>query len=98
MSFVESDLYFAIHNTELKVEGKKQNENWILDVKLHDRYDYSKFKSIEQYFKDTKSIPKSMFSSTLYNLAYYSIKIGVMKEYDIDIYFKITDKFEVIDE
>lgn len=98
MSFGESDLYFAIHNTELRVEGKKQNENWILDVKLHDRYDYSKFKSMEQYFKDTNSIPKSMFSSTLYNLAYYSIKFGVMKEYDIDIHFKITDKFEVIDE
>lgn len=98
MSFAESDLYFAIHNTELKVEGKKQNGNWILDVKLHDRYDYNKFKSIKQYFKDTKSIPKSMFSSTLYNLAYYSINFGVMKEYDIDIHFKMNDSFEVIDE
>jgi len=68
MSFAESDLYFAIHEIELKLKGKKQNGKWLLDVKLHDRYDYNKFKSLEQYFKDTKSVPKSIFSSTLYNI------------------------------
>lgn len=97
MSFAESDLYFAIHDIELKVYGKKQNDKWVLDVKLHDRYDYNKFKSIEKYFKDTKSIPKSMFSSTLYNLAHYSVNFQVMKEYNIDIQFKINDNFEVIE-
>lgn len=97
MSFVENDLYFAIHDIELKVEGKKQNEKWILDVKLHDRYDYSEFKKIDKYYKDTKSVPKSIFSSTLYNLAWFSIKAQVMKEYNIDIVFKIDNNFEVID-
>ena len=97
MSFAESDLYFAIHDVELKVEGKKQNEKWLLNVKLHDRYDYSEFKKIHKYYKDTKSIPKSIFSSTLYNLAWFSIKSQVMKEYNIDIVFKINDDFEVID-
>ena len=42
------------------------------------------------------SIPKSIFSSTLYNLAHYSIKFGVMKEYNIDINFRINSDFEVI--
>lgn len=97
MSFAENDLYFAIHDIELKVEGKKQNEKWILDVKLHDRYDYSEFKKIDKYYKDTKSVPKSIFSSTLYNLAWFSIKAQVMKEYNIDIVFKIDNNFEVID-
>ena len=97
MSFAESDLYFAIHDVELKVEGKKQNEKWVLDVKLHDRYDYSEFKKIDKYYKDTKSVPKSIFSSTLYNLAWFSIKAQVMKEYNIDIVFKIDNNFEVID-
>ena len=98
MTFSESDLYFAIHDIELKVEGKKQDEKWILDVKLHDRYDYSEFKRIDKYYKDTKSVPKSIFSSTLYNLAWFSIKAQVMKEYNIDIVFKIDSDFEVIDE
>lgn len=97
MSFSESDLYFAIHDIELKVDGKKQNDKWVLDVKLHDRYDYSEFKKIDKYYRDTKSIPKSIFSSTLYNLAWLSMKVQVMKEYNIDIVFRINSDFEVID-
>lgn len=97
MSFAEKDLYFSIHDIELKVKGEKQNEKWILDINLHDQYDYSEFKKIDKYYKDTKSIPKSIFSSTLYNLAWFSMKAHVMKEYDIDIAFKMNNNFEVID-
>ena len=43
------------------------------------------------------SMPKSIFSSTLYNLAHYSVKFGVMKEYNIDIQFKMNNSFEVIE-
>ena len=51
------------------------------------------------FINNTKIISyTSKHDITKYNLAYYSIKFGVMKEYDIDIHFKITDKFEVIDE
>lgn len=95
MNFNNSDLYFAIHSAELKVTGKKQNEKWNLNIKLDDRYDYSKFKDWQDYYFDTNSIPKSIFSSTLYNLAYYSMKLKVMKEYDIDIQFELND-FEVM--
>ena len=35
--------------------------------------------------------------STLYNLAHYFINFGVMKEYNIDIDFRINSDFEVID-
>ena len=97
MRFGESDLYFAIHNTDLKVVAKKQNEKWILEVKIHDRYDYSKRKTLLEHYNDVNSVPKSIFSSTLYNLAHYSINFGVMKEYNIDIEFRINDDFEVIE-
>ena len=97
MTFSESDLYFAIHEAGLKAEGKKQNEKWILDIKLHDRYDYSRKKTLLEHYNDVNSVPKSIFSSTLYNLAYYSIKFGVMKEYNIDIEFKMNNYFEVIE-
>ena len=96
MNFNNSDLYFAIHSADLRVTGKKQEEKWNLNIKLHDRYDYSKFKNFKDYYFDTNSIPKSIFSSTLYNLAYYSMKFKVMKEYDIDIQFEIKD-FEAME-
>ena len=97
MTFSEKDLYYSLNNVGLYIKAKKNNKKWDLYIKLHDRYDYDKFKKLKQYYKDTKSIPKSMFSSTLYNLAHYSVKFGVMKEYDIDIQFKINDNFEVIE-
>ena len=95
MNFNDKDLYFSIHSAELYIEGKKINGKWNLEVKLHDRYDYSKPKNLIKYYNDTSSIAKSIFSSTLYNLANFSIKCGVMKEYDIDIKIHI-EEFEVM--
>ena len=95
MNFNDKDLYFSIHSSELYIEGKKINGKWNLEVKLHDRYDYSKPKNLIKYYNDTSSIAKSIFSSTLYNLASFSIKCGVMKEYDIDIKIHI-EEFEVM--
>ena len=51
-------------------------------IKLNDRYDYSEPKTLIGYYFDTDSIPKSISSSTLYNLASCSVKC---KEYDIAI-------------
>ena len=76
--------------------GKKENENWNLDIKLHDTYDYSDFKNINDYYFDTNSVPRSIFSSTLYNLAYYSMKFKVMKEYEIDVQFE-WNNFKVVE-
>lgn len=95
MNFNDKDLYFAIHSADLYINGKKVNEKWNLEIKLHDRYDYSKSKMPNQYYNDTSSVAKSMLSSTLYNLASFSTKCTVMKEYDIDIQFYI-EGFEVI--
>ena len=97
MAFSESDLYFSLNNVSLYIKAKKNNEKWDLYIRLHDRYDYTDFKMIDKYYKDTKSVPKSIFSSTLYNFAWLSVKSNVMKEYNIDIEFKINNDFEVID-
>lgn len=97
MTFSEKDLYYSLNNVNMYIKAKKNEEKWNLDVKIQDRYDYTDFKRINKYYKDTKSVPKSILSSTLYNLAWLSIKSKVMKEYDIDIEFKINSDFEVID-
>ncbi len=94
MIFNDNDLYFAIHRSSLYIEGKKDNDKWNLFVKLHDRYDYSDPKWPDDYYNDTSSVTKSMLSSTLYNLASFSVLCGVLKEYDIDIEFSI-EGFEV---
>ncbi|MBR3697794.1 MAG: hypothetical protein IKM97_06040 [Clostridia bacterium] len=98
MRFGESDLYYSLNNVSLYISGVKYGETWNLDIKIHDRYDYSKRKTLSEHYNDVNSVPKSIFSSTMYNLAHYSINFGVMKEYDIDIQFKInTTNFEVIE-
>lgn len=93
VSFSDKDLYFAINKAELKMIEKKENENWNLDIKLHDIYDYSDFKNINDYYFDTNSVPRSIFSSTLYNLA---LKFKVMKEYEIDVQFE-WNNFKVVE-
>lgn len=94
MNFNEKDLYFSIHSADLIVIGEKREEKWNLQIKLHDRYDYTKPKNIVKYYTDTKNVVKSVFSSTLYNLAYLSMKFGVMKEYNIDVQIELNG-FEV---
>lgn len=78
----------------LITEGKKNNDKWNLIVELSDQYDYTDFKELDDYINDANSIPKSMFSSFIYNLAFFSVKFGVIKEYHIDIKFNI-DNYEV---
>jgi len=90
-AFNDKDLYFALHLVELKVSALKEKDKWNLYIKIHDTYDYSKAKNLFQYYNDTNSIPKSILSSSLYNLAAFSNYFKVMKIYDIDIEFTIND-------
>lgn len=94
VEFKNSDLYYAIHNADIEVTGKKIESKWNLNIVLHDRYDYTDFKDIKKYYKDTEKVYKSIFSSTLYNLAYVSVGLGVIKEYEIYIKFSI-EAYEV---
>ena len=95
IQFDNSDLYFAIHGADINVAGEKINEKWKLDIEIKDPYDYTEFKDLEDYVKDANSVPKSMFSSFIYNLAHISVMFGVIKEYNVIIRFTI-DNYEVI--
>ena len=89
--FNNSDLYFAIHSASTTIKGKKSNGKWNLEIEMEDTYDYTDFKEITDYFYDTNSISKSMFSSILYNLAYFSVKFKGIDVYKINIKFNIND-------
>ena len=51
----------------------------------------TKFKKLQDYIKDTESVPKSALSSLLYNLAFFSVKLKILKEYWVYIRFSIND-------
>ena len=95
MRFSSSDLYFAIHKANITMSALKNSTNtWNLDITLIDPYDYTDFKVLADYYFDTDNIMKSILSSTLYNFAYCSMKLGVMKTYDVIVKLKI-DNYEV---
>lgn len=60
--------------------------------KNKNQYEKNSFKEMQYAF----SVPRSIFSSTLYNLAYYSMKFKVMKEYEIDVQFE-WNNFKVVE-
>ena len=92
VQFNNSDLYFSIHGGTMNINATKTNDNtWEIDVHIIDEYDYTKWKNFGDYYFDANSILKSIFSSTLYNLAFLSTKLGVVKEYVVDIKFKIEN-------
>ncbi len=84
MAFKNSDLYFAIHkaNIEMKAE-KNEDSSWKAEITLSDTFDFTKWKTPLDYYFDANNIPKSILSSTLYNLAFISQKLGVIKEYKV---------------
>lgn len=87
VAFKNSDLYFAIHKASIELNAEKEVDKWKLNITIIDKYDYSELKNIKKYYSDTNKISKSIFSSTLYNLAHLSIKLGVMKEYFVYVKF-----------
>ena len=93
VAFENSDLYFAIHNANVEMISKKDlNSGWNVEVTLSDTFDFTKWKRPLEYYIDANNIPKSILSSTLYNFAYISQKLGVIKEYDVIVKIKINVK------
>jgi len=86
--FNNNDLYFSIHSATGVIKGKYNKGKWKLNICFEDTYDYTKLKKFEEYIKDAGSVGRSLFSSTLYNLALFSMKLGVLKEYEIKIEFE----------
>ena len=96
--FENSDLYFAIHNANIEMKAKQDdNSNWNIDITLSDTFDFTKWKTPLDYYFDANNIPKSILSSTLYNLAFISQKLGVIKEYEVvaKISIKIQENGEI---
>lgn len=97
--FEDSDLYFAIHKANIEMKAEKSEDSiWNINIKLSDKFDFTDFKLPNEYYDDAKTIEQSMISSTLYNLAFISYKLGVIKEFKViaELSFKAKD-WEIIE-
>ena len=90
LAFQNSDLYFAIHNAYMGIKVERNDDlSWNAEIILSDTFNFDKLKTPLEYYFDTNNIPKSLLSSTLYNLAFISQKLGVIKEYEVVVKFSI---------
>ena len=84
--FEKGDLFYSIHEATLDLKGTKtENGNWNLTIVIKDKYDFTDFKTINEY--ETKSI-KDIFGSTLNNFGAISSEYKVIKPYTFEIRIK----------
>ena len=84
--FEKGDLFYSIHEATLDLKGTKtENGNWNLTIVIKDKYDFTDFKTINEY--ETKSI-KDIFGSTLNNFGAISSEYKVIKPYVFEIRIK----------
>ncbi len=91
IQFDDGDLYYSLHGGSVFIKGKKNDDKWNLSIEFIDTYDYTKFKTMMDYYKDANSVPKSALSSILYNIAFFEMKFGLMREYKVIVKFEIND-------
>lgn len=83
-SLEENPQDFVIKDEQLlEMIRRDSNSSWSIDITLSDTFDFTKWKTPLEYYFDANNIPKSILSSTLYNLAFISQKLGVIKEYKV---------------
>lgn len=87
LNYADPDLFFALNNTDINVKGKRKNNKWYLDITITDRYDFTDFKEITEYYSGNVLI--ALLGSTLNNAAMLSDSFNVISEYDITIKFEL---------
>ena len=79
----DEDLWLGFHDCTINFSGEKNELNkWRLHVFIYDTYDFTDWKSLDEY-------KESYFGNTLNNFGVVSMKYGVLKPYNIKIEFDI---------
>lgn len=87
LDYQNTDLFMALNNTTIEVNGNKINNKWNLSITITDRYDFTDFKEIDEYQGD--DFIKKFCGSLANNLGMMSVASGVFKEYNVTIQFEI---------
>lgn len=88
--FNTKDLLYALHDATINVSGKKDNK-WNLDIEIDDKYDFTDFKSLNEYVDEKDARVSDAVSTILNNFAVISSEYGVLKTYNIKIKFKVNE-------
>ena len=92
ISFDKSDLLYALHAATLFVKAIKDESNkWKLKIEIIDTYDFTDFKSINEYTDNEEAKIDDIISTTLNNFAVVSSEYGTIKVYDIKIKFETKE-------
>lgn len=87
LNYADSDLFFALNNTNINVKGKRKNNKWYLDITITDIYDFTDFKEISEYY--TGNVLTALLGSVLNNAAMLSDSCNVINKYNITIKFEL---------
>ncbi len=92
INFDKSDLLYALHNATLFVKAiKNEDDKWNLKIEIIDTYDFTDFKSINEYMDNKEARIDDIISTTLNNFAVASSEYGVIKIYDVKIKFETKE-------
>lgn len=87
LNYEKKDLFLALNNTDINVKGKKQKDKWILDITITDKYDFTDFREISEYYEG--DFVTAFLGSLFNNAAMLSYSFNVINEYNITINFKM---------
>ena len=86
IEFNDKDLFLAIHGSPISVDIEKSEiKGWNIKVEITDTYDFTDFKNLKEYVTSNSSLPMSIFSTLLNNIAVVSSEYGVIKPYKVTI-------------
>lgn len=92
ISFNDGDLFLALHDATLKVNGKKESDKtWKLNIEVLDTYDFTDYKEIHEIISGNHSLLNRL-GNVANNIAMISTSCNVMREYNIRIMFDMNNK------
>lgn len=87
LNYTDTDLVYALNNTNIQVKETKFDDKWELSVIITDIYDFTDYKELHEFI-NTKTI-KGVISLTANNMAMISTSCGLINQYNITIKFSL---------
>ena len=95
IEFKKGNLGLSLHNATLRVNGgKKEKDNWELDIVITDLYDFTELKKLQEYIVQNADLAENFenFAAAFgNNLAAIGTSCKVVNTYNITIKFKILN-------
>lgn len=89
VTFLDGDLFASLHKAKLLINGKREKNNWNLNIEISDKYDFTEYIKLRDYlFSEDNDLLKKIASAGN-NVAIISTACKVISQYMITIKFII---------